>query len=109
VLRGATEKDTPGRVWSELVWSDGREVGVACTFEDPKVDIGGSGAKEGKVGRGGEYCLSGEEVGEIGGGVKTLNPVAGWKGSLEQQGVHDIVGGANHALWLAIMRGGVGV
>jgi hypothetical protein len=40
--------------------------------------------------------------------VKALNLVAGWKGSLEQQRAHDIVGGANHALDLATMRGGVG-
>jgi hypothetical protein len=32
----------------------------------------------------------------------------GWKGSLEQQGVHDIVGGMNHALGLAILQGSIG-
>jgi hypothetical protein len=107
VLRGVTEEDTPGRAWSELVGSDGREVGVAGTPEDTKVHIGGGGAKEGKVRRGGGDCFGREEVEEIGGGVKALNPVAGWKRRMEQ-GAHDIVGGANHALDLAILRGGVG-
>jgi hypothetical protein len=32
----------------------------------------------------------------------------GWKGSLEQQGVQDIVGGMNHALGLVILWGSVG-
>jgi hypothetical protein len=45
--------------------------------EDMKVSIGGSGAEEGKAGRGGGYCLGGEEVAEMGGSVKALNPVAG--------------------------------
>jgi hypothetical protein len=107
ILRGVTEEDTLGRVWSELVGSDGREVGVAGTPEDTNVCIGGSGAKEGKVARGGGDCFGREEVEEIGGGVKALNPVASWMRCLQQQGAHDIVGGANHALGLAILRGGV--
>jgi hypothetical protein len=108
VLRGVTEEDTPGRAWSEFVVSDGRDVGVAGTPEDTKVYIGGSGTKDGKVGRGSRDCFGREKVEEIGGGVKALNPVVGWKRCLEQQGAHDIVGGANHALGLAILRGGVG-
>jgi hypothetical protein len=72
------------------------------------VCIEGSGAKEGKVGRRGRYCFGWEEVEEIGGSVKALNPVTGWKRNLEQQGTHDIVGGVNHMLGLAILRGGVG-
>jgi hypothetical protein len=39
--------------------------------------------------------------------VKALSPVASQKGSLEQQGAHDIVGGMNHALSLAILWGRV--
>jgi hypothetical protein len=34
----------------ELMGSDDREVGVASALEDLKVDVGGSGVKEGKVG-----------------------------------------------------------
>jgi hypothetical protein len=32
----------------------------------------------------------------------------GWNGSLEQQGAHDIVGGMNHALGIAVLRGSLG-
>jgi hypothetical protein len=39
--------------------------------------------------------------------VKTLSPVTGWKGRLEQQGAHDIVGGMNHSFGLAVLRGSV--
>jgi hypothetical protein len=48
-------------------------------------------------------------VGGLGGGsVKALSPVMCWKGSLEQQGSHDIVGRMNHALGLAVLWGSVG-
>jgi hypothetical protein len=40
--------------------------------------------------------------------VKALSPIASQKGSLEQQGVHHIVGGTNHALSLAVLWGHVG-
>jgi hypothetical protein len=40
--------------------------------------------------------------------VKALDPVTEWKGSLKHQGAHDIVGGTNHALGLAVLRGSVG-
>jgi hypothetical protein len=50
----------------------------------------------------------GERVEEVGGSVKALSPELRYKGSLEQQGVHDIVGGTNHALNLTVLRGSVG-
>jgi hypothetical protein len=62
VLRGVTEEDTPGRAWSELVGTDGRGARVAGTPEDAKVRIGGSDAKEGKVGRGGGDCFGGRRL-----------------------------------------------
>jgi hypothetical protein len=40
--------------------------------------------------------------------VKALNPEMDQKGSLEQQGAHDIIGGTNHTFGLAILRGSVG-
>jgi hypothetical protein len=40
--------------------------------------------------------------------VKVLSLVTGWKGSLEQQGAHDIIGGTNHALGLAVLWKSVG-
>jgi hypothetical protein len=39
--------------------------------------------------------------------VKTLDLVSGWKGSLEQWRAHDIIGGMNHALSLAVLRGSI--
>jgi hypothetical protein len=40
--------------------------------------------------------------------MEVLNPVAGWKGALKQQGAHDIIGGTNHALSLIVLGGGKG-
>jgi hypothetical protein len=40
--------------------------------------------------------------------VEAVVPVTWWKGSLEQQGEQDIVGGANQALGLDVLAGGVG-
>jgi hypothetical protein len=40
--------------------------------------------------------------------VKALSLVTGWKGSQEQQGAHDIIGGTNHALGLAVLWESVG-
>jgi hypothetical protein len=37
--------------------------------------------------------------------VEALNSVAGWKGGLEQQVAHDIIGGANHALDPTVLEG----
>jgi hypothetical protein len=37
--------------------------------------------------------------------VEALNSVAGWKGGLEQQVAHDIIGGANHALDPTVLGG----
>jgi len=50
----------------------------------------------------------GETVEHVGGGVETLRLEASRKRSLEQKGAHDIGSGANHALSLAILSGGVG-
>jgi hypothetical protein len=47
-------------------------------------------------------------VEEVGGRVKALSLVTAWKGSLEQQGAHDIIDGTNHAFNLAVLRGSVG-
>jgi hypothetical protein len=66
------------------------------------VGIGGSGAEKNEVEGGGRDGLGGLKVEEVAGSVKALSPVASLKGSLEQQGVHDIVGGTNHALSLAV-------
>jgi hypothetical protein len=48
-------------------------------------------------------------VEEVGSSVETLNSETGWKGSLEHQGEHDIVGGMNHALDLVVLWGSIGI
>jgi hypothetical protein len=55
------------------------------------------------VGEGGRDGLGGHKVEEVGGSMKALSPVASRKGRLKQQGAHDIIGGTNHALSLAIL------
>jgi hypothetical protein len=59
VIRGVAEKDTPRGARSELMWGNGREVGVAGKPEDPKVGVGGSGTEESEVGEGIEMALLG--------------------------------------------------
>ena len=44
-------------------------------------------------------------VKEIGGGVQTLNPEARRERGLDQKRAHSVVGDANHALSLAVLRG----
>jgi hypothetical protein len=46
-------------------------------------------------------------VEEVGGGVQRLNLVADKKISLEEEARQHVGGGANHAVDLAILRGGV--
>ena len=90
------------------MWSGGREIGVAGAPKYTKMLIRGCGAEESEVGSGSVAGLRGKAVQEVRGGVESLSPVASWKGSLEQQRAHDIVGGADHALSLAVLGGGVG-
>lgn len=87
--------------------SSGRGVRVRLTPKDPKVVIPRRGIEKSVV-----WCRSGTSsrrkvVKEIGGGVQALSPEASRERRLEQKGVHDVVGGANHALSLAILRGGI--
>jgi hypothetical protein len=46
-------------------------------------------------------------VKEICGDVQTLIPEASGKGCLEQKGAHGVIGCADHALCLAVLRGGI--
>ena len=39
--------------------------------------------------------------------MQALGPEAGRKRSLEKEGAHGVIGGANHALSLAVLRGGI--
>jgi hypothetical protein len=87
--------------------SGGCGVRVTHTLEDSKVIVPRRGTEKSMV-----WCGSGAGSGrktikEIGGGVQALSPEASRKRRLEQKSVHGVVSGANHALSLAILRGGI--
>ena len=108
MIGGVSKKDTPSRASGKLMRGCGGEVGVTGAPKHAEMLVRGRGSEEGEVGGGSTDGLRGKAVQEVGGGVKSLSPVAGWKGSLEQQGAHHIVGGADHALGLAVLGGSVG-
>jgi len=89
------------------VWSGGGGVQVTRTPEDPKVIVARRGTKE-SVGWRGSWTGSGRKaVKEVGGGVQALSPKASRKRGLKEKSVHGVDGGANHALSLAVLRGGI--
>jgi len=56
----------------------------------------------------GSWASSGRKtVKEVRGGVQALGPEAGRKRGLKEKSTHGVVGGANHALSLAVLRGGI--
>ena len=73
-----------------------------------EVIVARRGTEEGVVRSGSRRGSGGKTVEQVGGGVETLHPEASRKRSLEQKGAHDIVSGANHALSLAVLSGGIG-
>jgi hypothetical protein len=103
VIRAVPKEDTTIRSGRKLVRGSGRKVMIASVLEHTKAVIGGRGAKESKVGRGVRKRLGGEAVEQIGSSGQPLGPVASGKGGLEQQGAHDVVCGANHALSLTFL------
>jgi len=44
---------------------------------------------------------------EVSGGVQALGPQASRKRGLKEKSTHGVVGGANHALSLTVLRGGI--
>ena len=87
--------------------SGGSGVRVTRTPEDTKVIIARRGTEESVVWRR-SWAGSGRKmVKEIGGGAQTLSPQASRKQRLEQKGAHGVVRGANHALSLAALEGGI--
>ena len=107
VIQGVPEEDTESRLRSQLVGSGGCGVRVTRTPEDSKVIIPRRGNKKSMIWRGSWAGSRGKTVKEIGGDVQTLSPEASREGSLKQKGVHGVIGGANHALSLAVLRGGI--
>jgi hypothetical protein len=51
--------------------------------------------------------LGGETIQEVGGSVETLSSVTSMKGGLKQEDANEVGDDANHALDLAVLRGGV--
>jgi hypothetical protein len=106
VIRGVPKEDTESGSGCQLVRSGGGSVRVTRTPEDSEVVVPRRGTEKSVV-WGGSWAGSGSKaVDEVGGGVKALSPEASGERSLEKS-AHGVVGGADHALSLAVLRGGV--
>jgi hypothetical protein len=86
----------------------GSENRVASTPEDTKMIIGGVDAKKSEVRSGVGNRLGWQTDEKVGGNGEGLSPVVRRKGSLKEQGAHDIVRCANHTLSPTILRRRVG-
>lgn len=84
-----------------------RQVGVAGATEDPKVVVGGYEAEERSMGIRGTDGFSGQEVEQVCGGMKSLNPIVCREGCLKQQGADNVISGANNPLGFTVLRRGV--
>jgi hypothetical protein len=80
---------------------------VIRTPEDSKVVVPRRGTEESVVRRVSWAGSRRKTVKAIGGGVQTLSPEASGYGCLEQKGAHGVIDCVDHALCLAILRGGV--
>jgi hypothetical protein len=104
VIRGVPEEKTTRRARDKFVRRGGGGVGIAGTPE------GAHRRGWRRRGRRTEWItnrLGGKAVEEIGGCVQGLSLVAGKKRILKEETTQHVVGGANHALGLAIPRGDV--
>jgi len=99
VIRRVPKKDTESRTGSQLVRSGSNGVRVTRTPKDSKVIVARRGTEESMVGR--------KAVKEVSGGVQALSPEASRKRGVKQKGAYGVVGGANHALNLVVLRGGI--
>jgi hypothetical protein len=107
MVRGVAKEHTPCRAGRQLVRRSGGGVRITRTTEDTEVIIGGRSTEESVVWSGSRRGSRREAVEEVGGGVKALGPEARGQRSLEEKSAHDIVGGTNHALGLAVLGGSV--
>jgi hypothetical protein len=107
VIRGVPEKDTESQTGCQFVGSGGCGVRVTRTPKDAKVIIPRRGTEKSVVWCGSRADNGRKTVKEIGGGVQSLSPEASRKRRLEQKSAHGVVSGANHALSLVILRGGI--
>jgi hypothetical protein len=107
VIRGVPKEDTESGSGRQLVRSGGCSVRETRTPEDSEVVIPRRGTEKSVV-WGGSWAGSGREaINKVSGGVKALSPKASRERRLEEKGAHGVVGGADHALSLAVLRGGV--
>jgi hypothetical protein len=107
VIRGVPEENTESRTGCQLVRSSGSGVGVTRTPEDSKVIVPRRDTEKSVVWRESGAGSGRKTIEEVGGGVQALSPETSRKRRLEQKGAHGVVCGANHALSLAILRGGI--
>jgi len=107
VIRGVPKKDTESRTGSQLVRSGSSGVLVTRIPKDTKVIVARRGTEESVVWRGSWAGSGRKAVKEVSGGVQALSPEASRKRGLKQKGAHGVVVGANHALSLAVLRGGI--
>jgi hypothetical protein len=107
VIWRVPEEDTESRTGCQLVGSSGSGVRVTRTPEDLKVIIPRRGTEKNVVWRGSGASSGRKTIKEVGGGVQALSPEASRKRRLKQKGAHGVVGDANHAFSLAILRGGI--
>jgi len=82
-------------------------VRVTRTPKDTKVIVARRGAEKSVMWRGSWAGSRRKAVKEVGGGVQALGLEASRKRGLKEKSAHGVVGGANHALNLAVLRGGI--
>jgi hypothetical protein len=93
VVRGVAKEEASSGAWRQLMRGSSGSVGIAGTTKYAKVSIGRGGAVQGEIRGGVAYRLRGE----VGGCVKGLGLVAGWKRRLEEKAADHVGDGANHA------------
>jgi hypothetical protein len=87
--------------------SGGGGVRVTRTPEDSKVVVSGRCTEKSVVRYGSRAGSRRKTVKEIGECVQALSLEASGKGCLEQKGAHGVIGCADNALCLAVLRGGI--
>jgi hypothetical protein len=79
------EEETTNKMRSKLMRRCDMNVGVASTPKNTKMVIGGSGAKESKVGNGDTSRHSRKTINKVGSSVEALSLVASMNRSLKEQ------------------------
>jgi hypothetical protein len=85
----------------------GGSVRVTRAAKDAQMLVCQSRAEEGEVQIGSLNHRRWKTVQQVGGSVKTLNPITPQKGSLDKQFADDIINSANNAFGFTMLRGRV--